>query len=240
MAFISASINFFSAATSGLLVLLVTGPLGVPPEMFGLFIAVPAAVAIIGSLAAERVVPAVGGGPITWLAALVPAASFAVLGLTSNVPVILIAEFLAAVASSLSQIVVSTLRQAAVPDALLGRVTAAYRLIVLGVVPIGALAGGLAGGWARWSGVGHSRTVRRGRGRTDARRPRLRVPSHDEGASRRRSGGRAGGGPTRRRLNFLSHALHQCSASLALSAVTSTFSMRPVSSKLSREWVVHE
>lgn len=145
MAFISASINFFSAATRGLLVLLVTGPLGVPPEMFGLFIAVPAAGAIVGSLAAERVVPAVGGGPITWLAALVPAASFAVLGLISNVPVILMAEFLAAVASSLNQIVVSTLRQAAVPDALLGRVTAAYRLIVLGVVPIGALAGGLVG-----------------------------------------------------------------------------------------------
>lgn len=56
-----------------------------------------------------------------------------------------LAEFLAAVASSLNQIVVSTLRQAAVPDALLGRVTAAYRLIVLGVVPIGALAGGLVG-----------------------------------------------------------------------------------------------
>ncbi|MEY9906035.1 hypothetical protein ABIA35_002252 [Catenulispora sp. MAP12-49] len=53
--------------------------------------------------------------------------------------------FLAAVASSLNQVVVSTLRQAAVPDELLGRVTAAYRLFVLGVVPLGALTGGLLG-----------------------------------------------------------------------------------------------
>ncbi|MGK5512396.1 hypothetical protein ACSNN5_30555, partial [Brevibacillus formosus] len=33
----------------------------------------------------------------------------------------------------------------AVPDELLGRVTAAYRLVVLGVIPLGALAGGLLG-----------------------------------------------------------------------------------------------
>lgn len=145
VAFISAAINFFGAATGGLLVLVVTGPYGVAPAAYGLFIAVPAAGAILGSLLAERVVPAIGGGPVTWLAALVPAASYAVLGPTTSTPLALAGMFLAAVATSLNQIVVSTLRQAAVPDALLGRVTAAYRLIVLGVVPFGALTGGLLG-----------------------------------------------------------------------------------------------
>ena len=47
-------------------------------------------------------------------------------------------------AATLSQVVVSTLRQAAVPDRLLGRVTSAYRLIVLGAVPLGAAVGGLS------------------------------------------------------------------------------------------------
>ncbi|GAA2040291.1 MFS transporter [Catenulispora yoronensis] len=145
VAFISAAINFFSSATGGLLVLLVTGPYGIPASRYGLFIAVPAAGAIVGSLLAEHVVPRIGGGVTTWLAALVPAGSYAVLGLGHSTLLALVAMFFAAVAGSLNQIVVSTLRQAAVPDELLGRVTAAYRLVVLGVVPLGALAGGLVG-----------------------------------------------------------------------------------------------
>lgn len=145
VAFISATINFFGSATTGLLVLLVTGPYHVPVSRYGLFVAVPAAGAIAGSLLAARVVPRIGGGPVTWLAALVPAASYAILGLSDHVPLALAGMFCAAIATSLNQIVVSTLRQAVVPDELLGRVTAAYRLIVLGVVPLGALAGGLTG-----------------------------------------------------------------------------------------------
>lgn len=142
VALISAAINFFGTATGAVLVLLATGPLHVPEAAYGLFLAVPAAGAILGSLIAERVIPAVGGGPVTWAAALLPAASYAVLGLGLGVVAGLIAMFIAAVATACNQVVVSTLRQAAVPDAMLGRVTAAYRLIVLGVVPFGALAGG--------------------------------------------------------------------------------------------------
>ncbi|MFC7455662.1 hypothetical protein ACFQS2_00515 [Brachybacterium sp. GCM10030267] len=81
---------------------------------------------------------------------LLPALSYAVLGLSTTSSLALIAMFVAAMATAVNQVVVSTLRQAAVPDRLLGRVTAAYRLVVLGVVPIGALAGGLVG---RWIGV---------------------------------------------------------------------------------------
>lgn len=150
VAFISGSINLFSAATGGLLVLLATGPLGVPESWYGFFIAVPAVGAILGSLIAARVVPAIGGGPVTWLAALVPAASYVVLGLSGSVVLSAIFMFLAAVATALNQIVVSTLRQAVVPNELLGRVTAGYRLIVLGAVPIGAL---LGGGLGRWLGL---------------------------------------------------------------------------------------
>ena len=149
VAFISGSINLFSSATEGLLVLLATGPLKVSASWYGIFIAVPAVGAVVGSLIAVRVVPAIGGGPVTWLAALVPAASYVVLGLSGSVVFSEIVMFLAAIATALNQIVVSTLRQAAVPDELLGRVTAAYRLIVLGAVPVGAL---LGGGLGRWLG----------------------------------------------------------------------------------------
>lgn len=70
VAFISAAINFFGSATGGLLVLLITGPYELPLSRYGLFVAVPAAGAIAGSLLAEHVVPRIGGGPTTWLAAL--------------------------------------------------------------------------------------------------------------------------------------------------------------------------
>ncbi|WP_406087161.1 MFS transporter [Kitasatospora purpeofusca] len=156
VAFISGSINLFSSATAGLLVLLATGPLGVSKSWYGVFIAVPAVGAVIGSLIAARVVPAIGGGPVTWLAALVPAASYIVLGLSGSIVLSEIIMFLAAISTALNQIVVSTLRQAAVPDELLGRVTAAYRLIVLGAVPVGALTGG---GLGRWLGPEHAFVV---------------------------------------------------------------------------------
>ena len=145
VAFISAAINLFGTATGAILVLLATGPLGVPEAAYGLFLAVPAAGAILGSLLAEKILPSIGGGPVTWAAALVPAASALTLGTSDNLFLVLAMMFLAAVATACNQIVVSTLRQAAVPDALLGRVTAAYRLVVLGVVPIGALTGGILG-----------------------------------------------------------------------------------------------
>lgn len=147
VAFISASINLFGAVTGGVLVLLVTGPVGVPSAWYGVFIGVPATGAILGSLVADRVIRTVGGGPITWAAALAPAASYGVLGLTHSGVLAAAAMFVAAVATACNQIVVSTLRQASVPDRLLGRVTSAYRLVVLGVVPFGALAGGLLATW---------------------------------------------------------------------------------------------
>lgn len=145
VAFISASINFFSTATGAILVLLATGPLHVPVAAYGVFLAVPAAGAILGSLMAARVIKTAGGGPVTWAAALLPAASYLVLGVGGSIVLVLAAMFLAAVATACNQVVVSTLRQAAVPDDMLGRVTAAYRLVVLGVVPLGALMGGILG-----------------------------------------------------------------------------------------------
>jgi MFS family permease len=147
VAFISASINGFGAATGALIVLRATGPLGVKPEWWGVFIAVPAMGAILGSIIASKMVPKIGGGPVTWLAALVPAASYAVFGFSHSVVLVEIVWFCSSVATALNQIVVSTLRQASVPDELLGRVTAAYRLIVLGVVPLGALLGGALANW---------------------------------------------------------------------------------------------
>lgn len=145
VAFISAAINLFGTATGSVLVLLATGPLGVPTQWYGLFLAVPAAGAVLGSLVAARVIERVGGAPVTWAAALLPASAHLVLGVVSSPVLGALALLVSGVATACNQIVVSTLRQATVPDHLLGRVTAAYRLVVLGAVPVGAALGGLSG-----------------------------------------------------------------------------------------------
>ncbi|WUQ09285.1 hypothetical protein OG259_40425 [Streptomyces sp. NBC_00250] len=93
VAFMSAAINFFGAATGGLLVLLITGPYRLAMSSYGLLIAVPAAASIAGSLLAEHVVPRIGGGPTTWLAALTAAAGYTVLGMGQSTPLALAAVF---------------------------------------------------------------------------------------------------------------------------------------------------
>ena len=45
-------------------------------------------------------------------------------------------------AGTVGSVVVTTLRQASVPEHLLGRVTSAYRMIALGAVPVGGLLSG--------------------------------------------------------------------------------------------------
>lgn len=140
----AATINFFGTATGAVLVLLATGPLGLSAGQYGLFLAAAAGGGVVGGLAAEPVIHIIGAGPVMLLACLLPAAEYAVLAFTTTPLVAGAAMFAGSLAGTLSQVVVSTLRQAAVPDHLLGRVTSAYRLIVLGAVPLGAAAGGIA------------------------------------------------------------------------------------------------
>jgi predicted MFS family arabinose efflux permease len=57
----------------------------------------------------------------------------------------ILAAFLLALvsgASMIGNVVVTVLRQAAIPSNLLGRVTSAYRMIALGALPLGAAVGG--------------------------------------------------------------------------------------------------
>jgi MFS family permease len=140
----AAAINFFGTATGAVLVLLATGPLGLSESQYGMLLACSAAGGVIGGLAAERVIHRLGGGPVMVLACLIPAGEYALLAATDAPLMAAAAMFVGTLASTLSQVVVSTLRQAAVPDRLLGRVTSAYRLIVLGAVPLGAAAGGVS------------------------------------------------------------------------------------------------
>ena len=64
-------------------------------------------------------------------------------GLVPTVTVTAVAFVLSGATSGMWNVATISLRQRIVPDALLGRVTSAYRLIGLGAMPVGAAAGGL-------------------------------------------------------------------------------------------------
>lgn len=138
--------NLFSAATLAVLVLLATGPFGVGPTGYGLLLTGGAVGGIAGGLVADRLVARLGSGRVILVSNLMHAASYAVLAVSPSALPAGVALGSGSFAAMIGNVVVITLRQAAIPDHLLGRVTSAYRLIALGAVPLGGLLGGVAAG----------------------------------------------------------------------------------------------
>jgi MFS family permease len=128
-----------------ILVLYAAEVLHLTPTGYGLLVATFAIGGIGGGLAAGRLAAALGTR--TCLVGAVAAYSLCAgtLGLTGNVVVAggVIAIFGAAAA--VSGAVTASVRQTAVPDPLLGRVTSAFRLVNFGAGPLGALAAGALG-----------------------------------------------------------------------------------------------
>lgn len=141
--FVSANFNFWGTATGAVLILLLTDQYRLDPISYGIVLSISAVGGIVGGLLSERVIRLIGPGTVLAVVGFVEAVNFTALG-SFTIPLIATAALgLGAFMATSSQVVVSSLRQAAVPDHILGRVTSAYRLIVLGVVPLGAAAGGL-------------------------------------------------------------------------------------------------
>ncbi len=143
VAFMAGISNLFSAATLAVLVLVVTGPLGAGATGYGLVLTGGALGGIAGGLLADRLVLRLGSGPVIVISNLMHALSYLVLAMSSTAMHAGLALAFGSFAAMIGNVVVITLRQAAVPDHLLGRVTSAYRLIALGAVPLGGLGGGL-------------------------------------------------------------------------------------------------
>jgi MFS family permease len=135
--------NLFSSAMAAVLVLYARDRLQLSAAAYGLFLSAEALGGILAGLAAGRMVRRLGPGPVVFASNLLPAAAYALLALTTSPWIAGIGLALQAAASTLGNVVLITLRQTAVPAALVGRVTSAYRLVALGAVPLGGLLGGL-------------------------------------------------------------------------------------------------
>jgi MFS family permease len=143
---LGAALNLANAGYFAVLVLFVVGPgspMGLSEVGYGLLAAVLAAGSVAASLLAgrleERLGPrrtALGGVALTSATMLVPV-------LTTSVTAITMMAFLLGFASVLVNVTIVSSRQRIVPSALLGRVNASFRVLVMGAAPIGAALGGV-------------------------------------------------------------------------------------------------
>ncbi|WP_285101979.1 MFS transporter [Promicromonospora sp. MEB111] len=125
------------------LVLLATGELGVGVAGYGVLLAVAAVGSVLGGLLAARLVTVFGQIPVLIVALAVNAVVFVLLGLSPDAWILAALLALSGLATAVWSVLTVTLRQELVPLALLGRVNSVYRLLGWGLIPLGALAGGL-------------------------------------------------------------------------------------------------
>jgi MFS family permease len=139
---VSAS-NLAVMAGEAILVLFATDELGLDGRGYGLLLAAVALGGLPGSLLAHRVAERVPPGPLIVGGVLAGAAAMACFGLATD-PWLAGAAYAATGAVwGVWNVTLLSLRQAIVPDRLMGRVVGAIRLIGFGSIPIGALLGGV-------------------------------------------------------------------------------------------------
>jgi MFS family permease len=121
------------------------GPMGLPEAGYGALLAVGAAGALVGTFIVPSMERLLGRSR----ALLVSYVGFSALeglpGLTASVPAVAASFFVAGAIGIAWNVITVSLRQRIVPDRLLGRVNAGYRLLAWGTMPLGAALGGLLG-----------------------------------------------------------------------------------------------
>jgi MFS family permease len=147
LAIMVGTMNLASTATWAILVLYAVspGPMGLDELGFGLLMTTLAVGSLVGSLVVERVEARLGRARVLLLTVVISATTLAVPGLTTNVWIVGAAFAVQGFGIMLWNVLTVSLRQRIVPDALLGRVNATYRLLAWGTQPIGAVLGGLIG-----------------------------------------------------------------------------------------------
>jgi MFS family permease len=121
------------------------GPMGLSSAGFGLLLSTLAAGALVGSFLVEPLERHLGRGRTLLVAAAMFPLYGLVAALTDNAVLIGAAFFVGSALTFSWNVITVSLRQRIVPDRLLGRVNAGYRLLAWGTMPLGAALGGLVG-----------------------------------------------------------------------------------------------
>ncbi len=137
---VSSFCNTMGLAT---LVLLVTETLKVSSRFYGILLAAAAVGSVLGGLLNPWLTRRLGQVPSLVIAMGAVSVIYVGIGLAPNAPVLAALEVCNGFMVTMWNIVTVTLRQRIVPNDMLGRVNSAYRMIGWGLMPVGAVAGGL-------------------------------------------------------------------------------------------------
>jgi MFS family permease len=137
--------NLGHAAAGSILVLYAVGPqspMGLEEATFGLLLTSTAGGSLLGSVTAEAIERRLGRANTLTTAVVAMGAGAAGLALSPRLAAVAVWLFVTGLGSVVFSIVAVSLRQGLVPDRLLGRANAGYRLLAWGTWPIGAALGG--------------------------------------------------------------------------------------------------
>jgi len=135
--------NGAGAAALAVLVLYAKITLGLGPIGYGLLISTYAVGGVLGATAASLARRSLGPYPAIVAAVLTSFVGLLVMGLTVRPVVAALGVIAVGTGSTLWNVLTVSLRQRLVPDQLLGRVTAAYRVVGFAAMPVGAVIGGV-------------------------------------------------------------------------------------------------
>ena len=145
-----AAIGLFNAMIEAVAILYLTRSIDLPPGLLGGIFAVGSIGFIIGAFLPARMVRRLGIGPTLAVAIAVVGLSDLALPLAGqDARAVAIAfgvgQFFFGLGLTVFRVAQISIRQALVPDALLGRVGGAFNVLGWGIAPLGALIGGLLG-----------------------------------------------------------------------------------------------
>ncbi len=140
-------INLAQGAAFAILVLyaVAPGPMGLSEVGFGLLLTVNAVGNIAGTILAGAIDRHLGKPNLLLVSILVLALGTAALALTTDALVIGAAYAFSGIFLGAFNVTFQSLRQRVVPDRILGRVVASFRMLGWGALPLGAALGGLIG-----------------------------------------------------------------------------------------------
>ena len=152
-------INALHMATLTILVLFSQDILGLGAAGHGLLLTAAAAGGVLGGLLCPAIAKRLGNRASLLWAMLFFTIPFIMTAMTSSAWIAGLAQFLSMGAGLLWNVVTVSYRQRAIPDELLGRVNSIYRFFGWGMMPVGALCGGLIVSWAE-PGLGREDAIR--------------------------------------------------------------------------------
>jgi MFS family permease len=142
LALILGAMNAMLSMAVATYVLFVQEILGLEATEFGLLMTAGALGGVVGSTLASRVSTTLGRGTSLFVTLLGSAVSLAVTGATSSAVLVWAMFFVSSFLAVVWNVITVSLRQAIIPDELLGRVNSVYRLLAWGAMPVGLALGG--------------------------------------------------------------------------------------------------